>query len=245
MADRHLENLSYVEVQQYLESNDILILPTGVLEPHGRHLPLGTDGHCAAAVGEAIAERVNALIAPCLHYGVIDRLAGYPGSSTVSEATYEALVRETIESFASSGFRTIIVCNGHGPNQPAIERVARELIRDRDVYILVVAWYALSAQIAQEMYDDRGGHGGIQETSLMLSACPDLVKQHLYDDSDFCLVEEGATTFPSPSALILTRPEDKPVFDETKARRFTERTMEHVAAEVEAAVSRYRKARGK
>jgi creatinine amidohydrolase len=236
--DRHLENLSYIEVEEYLRRNDALVLPTGVLEPHGRHLPLGTDGHCAVAVAEAIAERLDALIAPCLHYGVIDRLAGYPGSSTVSGSTYGRLLRETINSFVGSGFRTIIVSNGHGPNQPIIERIARRLIQEMNVRAIVVAWYALTAQIAEEMYGDRGGHGGIQETSLLLSARPQLVKQHLYDENDFCLVTEGIATFPLASAMVLTRAEDKPVFDREKAEQFCARVLDHVASEVERAIAR-------
>ncbi len=244
MQERHLENLSYVEVREYLSRNDILILPTGVLEPHARHLPLGTDGHCAATFAEAIAERLDGLVAPCLHYGVIDRLAGYPGSCSVSEPTYEALLRETIGSLATSGFRTIIVSNGHGPNQPIIERVARQLIREQEVYVIIVAWYALTARIAEEMYGDRGGHGGIQETSLMMTVHPGLLKEDLYDEDDFCLVTEGVSTFPLPSAMVLMSPDDRPVFDREKAERFVERSREHVAAAVEAAVRQYRERSG-
>lgn len=241
MDDRHLENLSYVEVEEYLARNDVLVLPTGVLEPHGRHLPLGTDGHCALAVAEAIAERLDALIAPCLHYGIIDRLAGYAGFSTLSASTYEAILRETIDSFVASGFRTIIVSSGHGPNQGAIEEVARQFGRRTDVRVIIVEWYALTAPIADEMYGDRGGHGGIQETSLMLSTHPELVKEHLYDEDDFCLIDEGAATSRLPSALVLTRPEDKPVFEKAKAERFAARALDRVVTEVEQVVSRHRK----
>lgn len=236
--DRHLENLSYIEVEEYLKRNDVLVLPTGVLEPHGRHLPLGTDGHCAGAVAEALAERLDALIAPCLHYGIIDRLAGYAGSSTLCDATYEAVLRETIDSFVTSGFRTIVVSNGHGPNEAAIESVAQQFARRTNVRVIVVAWYALTAWIAEEMYADRGGHGGIQETSLMLTAHPELVKQHLYDENDFCLVTEGIASLPLPSAMVLTRAEDKPVFDREKAERFRARVLDHVATEVERAIAR-------
>ena len=240
MRDRHLENLSYVEVREYLANGDLIVLPTGVLEPHGRHLPLGTDGHCATVVAQRLAESLDGLIAPCLHYGVIDRLAGYPGATDVSPPTYEALLRDTINSFVASGFRIIVVSNGHGPNRGPICKVAGELIKGEQVCIPLVEWYNLTVDIAQDMYGDQGGHGGIQETSMMLCAHPELVKEHLYDESDFHVVQSGLTMHPLPSAMVLMQPADKPDFDAEKAKVFAERALDKVVAEVSEAIRQYR-----
>ncbi|OQX50453.1 MAG: hypothetical protein B5M53_12490, partial [Candidatus Cloacimonas sp. 4484_209] len=90
-----------------------VILPIGTMEAHGI-IPIGTDNIIPEEISIHIAEKINALIAPTLSYGITHTLLPYPGSMTLSEETFEKVVEEIAFSLSNNGFETIIFMNGHG-----------------------------------------------------------------------------------------------------------------------------------
>jgi creatinine amidohydrolase len=119
-----LWDANWMQIEEYLQRDDRVLVPLGSTEQHG-YLSLGVDAILAekAAVEAAGPEGVPVL--PGLPFGLTPTFTEYPGTITLSPATYDALVRDLLSSLAHQGFRRILLVNGHGGNAPAAE-VARE-----------------------------------------------------------------------------------------------------------------------
>ena len=96
-----------------------VLIPTGTLEPHGV-LPNGSDNLALEAMARELAERLNALIAPTLNYGVTDDLEAFPGTVSIGAEVYEAFITDLTRGLARNGFKNLVILNGHGGGQTAI-----------------------------------------------------------------------------------------------------------------------------
>lgn len=133
-----LEDLNWMDVEEYLKHEDRLILVSGTIEQHG-YLSLATDVKIPQALADAAANQTNVLIAPPINYGVSPYFATYPGTLSIRLSTFLDTVEDVIRSAYRHGFRRILVLNGHGGNDPARGRmveVANELPQ------LKLSWYA-------------------------------------------------------------------------------------------------------
>ena len=92
---------------------DLALVPVGTLEAHGA-IPLGTDTLIPARIAGDLAAKHGALIAPAIQYGVTNSLLPYPGSTTVTSATFRAYLFEACAGLVDAGFRRIVLLNGHG-----------------------------------------------------------------------------------------------------------------------------------
>jgi creatinine amidohydrolase len=112
------------QVEDYLRHDDRVLVPLGSTEQHGR-LSLGTDAIlCELAAAEAAAP-LGIPVLPALPFGLTPGFMAYPGTITLREETYLALLREVIESLLAQGFNRILLVNGHGGNLVAA-RLASE-----------------------------------------------------------------------------------------------------------------------
>src|SRR3954466_14967656 len=119
-STREMERINWMEFGEWVPSKiQTVLLPLGTLEAHGA-IANGTDIIAPLAIARAIAERVNAMIAPVVPYGFTGVLDAYPGSFTIPEETYRAYVRAVLVGLAQNHFRNIVMLNGHGGGQTAI-----------------------------------------------------------------------------------------------------------------------------
>ncbi|MFT4890156.1 MAG: creatinine amidohydrolase [Halobacteriales archaeon] len=152
---------------------DLALLPVGSTEQHGPHAPLGTDATTAEAVAEAGAGAYDGevVVAPAVEIGVSEEHRHFPGSLWVSEDTFRAYVRETVESLAFHGFDRVVLVNGHGGNTPALREVAARLTRDSDAYAVPFTWFeAVDVDVPM-------GHAGGRETALLREVAPEMVRE--------------------------------------------------------------------
>jgi creatinine amidohydrolase len=115
----------WMQLEEYLERDDRIVLPLGSTEQHAT-LSLGVDSILAQRVAEEAAEPLGVPVLPALAYGVTPYFGAFPGSPSVSADTYTALLRELVGSLRAQGFKRVIVVNGHGGNnvaQPALDVV--------------------------------------------------------------------------------------------------------------------------
>ncbi len=119
-----LDQMTWEEVGDYLTRHDAAILPVGSTEQHGPIGLIGTDALCAAAVAEGAGERAGAIVLPPVAYTPAPFNMGFPGTLSVSEATFCALVGEIVQSLATHGFRRLYVLNGHGANLAPLRALA-------------------------------------------------------------------------------------------------------------------------
>ena len=120
-----------MQLEDYLEHDDRIVLPLGSTEQHA-YLSLETDNLLAERVAIEAAEALGVPVLPVLAYGVAPRFAAYPGSLTISDASYVAVLTDLLSSLRAQGFARVLIVNGHGGNSFAAERVAANGVRWHD-----------------------------------------------------------------------------------------------------------------
>jgi creatinine amidohydrolase len=110
-------DLNWMQLAAYLESDDRIVLPLGSIEQHG-YLSLGVDMILSDRVSIEAAEPLGVPVMPSLPYGLTHYFAAYPGSPTLRVETYQAVLRDLLDSLHGQGFKRFAFVNGHGGNDP-------------------------------------------------------------------------------------------------------------------------------
>lgn len=164
----NLQEMSWEEVETYLATRDDAVLPVGSTEQHGPIGLIGTDALCATAVAEGAAERAGAIMLPPVAYTPAPFNMAFPGTISVSEATFTALVSDIIASLASHGFRRLYVLNGHGANLAPL----RALATDGPLTLRIRSWwdYPATNALRQSLYGDwEGMHATPSEIAITMA----------------------------------------------------------------------------
>ncbi|NOY99433.1 MAG: creatininase family protein [Chloroflexi bacterium] len=133
-----LEDLNWMDVEEYLKHDDRLMLVIGACEQHG-YLSLLTDIKIPLAFADAASRQTGVLVAPPLNFGVSPYFLAYPGSLSLRVSTFIAAVEDIVRSAYGQGFRRILILNGHGGNTAAHSRL-NEVINE--LPDLKLGWYA-------------------------------------------------------------------------------------------------------
>ncbi len=173
---RYLPHMTWEDVAGYLRRDDMVIVPVGSIEQHGRHLPLGSDSIEAVELSLRVAERANVLVAPVVLAGVSDYHLGFPGTIALSPATFEAVLFDTAKSLASHGFRRILFYNAHGGNAPYVASVVNRINRETRATAIDLARFDPPPKEPQLQKLKMDFHAGVEETSVMLYLAPELVR---------------------------------------------------------------------
>lgn len=224
-----MQRLSWKNIQELVPREiDTLIFPVGTVEAHGTSA-IGTDDFIPESIAEYLADKINALIAPTVNYGITRSLYGYPGSVTVSEASFKNYIADILESFSHIGFKKIILMNGHGGNNAVLKEVAMQYFYRYKVKIAVIHWWELCRELVKEFYGEPGGHAALDETALVQAIDPSLVDKTLYNKNMAYFVRPGADIYPIPGSILLyTENQGYPDFDLDKARQFQKQLFELV-----------------
>jgi creatinine amidohydrolase len=165
-------------VQAIHQSQGVCVLPFGIIEKHGPHLPLGTD---LLDVRFAVTNAVNqeyAVVFPEYYFGQIFEARQQPGTVAYSLSTQLTLLQETVGEMARNGCKKIVIVNGHGGNNSLLPFFAQAQLasaRDYVVYVFGLPNENVPGRPALKTPMDM--HAGEVETSNMLIARPDLVHQ--------------------------------------------------------------------
>lgn len=175
---RRLVDLDSRTFEVSLRSNPIVILPVGALEAHGPHLPLGADQIQAEATAAALAERIDALIAPAIAYGSAPGARRFPGTVSLTIAQLETHVAGVLSEFARSGVRRILVLSGHAErgHMAALREAADETMRAHpELRAVVLSDYDFVYELRGKDSPATDGHAGLLETSRVLAIAPETV----------------------------------------------------------------------
>ncbi len=156
-----------------------VLVPMGSLEPHGV-IPSGTDNLAPEAMARDIAERVNALIAPTLNYGLTAAMKAFPGAVSINESAYAAFAESLLENLADDHFKNIIVLNGHGGNTAVLNAAATKVANAKRVRVLVVNWWTLADDLTKSVFGENGGHAGNNETAYVQAIVPNHIHPERY-----------------------------------------------------------------
>jgi creatinine amidohydrolase len=123
-----IAGMNWMQVEAYLQKDDRAVLPLGSTEQHA-YLSLCVDNILPERVALDAAEPLGIPVFPVLAYGVTPSFRCFPGSISLRGDTHQAVVRDILEGLAGSGFRRIVIVNGHGGNIAA-QQVATEWAAD-------------------------------------------------------------------------------------------------------------------
>ncbi len=225
-----MNDINWMEFGEWVPARiHTVLLPTGTLEAHGV-ANNGADNTAPVAIARAMAPKLNALVAPVLNYGVTGTLDAYAGGFTISEPAYRAFVQDVLTGLARSGFRNIIVINGHGGPQTAIlNDLAEKIGREHRVRTLVVNWWSYCSDVTLKVFRADGGHAGWNETAFLQAIDPKLVHPERYKDSLAAPRPPAGSwsAYPFPSSIILYQPNQGYVkFDQPKADAYFQAVVE-------------------
>ncbi len=237
---REMNLLCWQEFQELVPTSiATVLLPVGSLEPHGV-IPNGTDNLAPEAMAREIAERVDALIAPTLNYGVTPAMAAYPGAVTISKAAYRPFLRDILSGLADADFENIIVLNGHGGNTESIQDLVTAVSNEKKVRILMVNWWSLTLDITREIFGENGGHAGNNETAYMQAVVPDHIHPERYSEDMAMPTDAAWTASPVPYSISLYEAgQGYPTFDAPQAREFFGKVNARVAELINDVIKRW------
>lgn len=121
---------NWFEVERYLETDDRCVLPLGSTEQHA-YLSLSVDSILSEKVASDAAEPLGVPVFPAVAYGLTPYFMAFPGSVSLRLTTYAALLRDILDSLYKTGFRRVLIVNGHGGNSP-VQPVTMEWMEENE-----------------------------------------------------------------------------------------------------------------
>ena len=177
-GSRRLLEIDSRTFERRLRSNPVVIVPVGALEAHGPHLPLGADQLQAEATAEALAERIDALVAPTVSYGSAPGARKFPGTVSLSIAELETHVEGVLAELARSGVHRMLVLSGHAErgHMAALREAAdRAMQRRPGTKVVVLSDYDFVYELRGKESPPTDGHAGLLETSRVMAVAPHTV----------------------------------------------------------------------
>jgi creatinine amidohydrolase len=177
-SDRHLiERLSWDEVARRIAGGAAAILPIGAAaKEHGFHLPMNTDRIQAEWLAATIAGRIDALVWPTIAYGYYPAFVDYAGSSSLSAATFEAVIAEIATDILGFGCRALLVLDTGISTRAPVDRALARLDAGHVLHLRIHEGPRYRRAVEELTEQSHGSHADEAETSLMLAIAPDRVE---------------------------------------------------------------------
>lgn len=171
------EELNAVDfVTAIRQSGGVCLLPFGVLEKHGPHLPLGTDLINARYASVAAARLEYAVVFPEYFAGQIFEAKHEPGTIAYSPRLQWALLEETTSEMARNGCKKIVIVNGHGGNTSLLPYFSQSQLAEKKDFVVYAYLRPAPPRGGPAKKSKTDGHAGESETSKTLVSRPDLVR---------------------------------------------------------------------
>lgn len=175
-----LANATWPQVENYLKTKDVVIVPIGSTEQHGPTGIIGTDYVTAQAISESVGLKTHVFVAPPICFGMALHHMAFPGTISLTPSTLLKVVVEVIESLKRHGFKKILFVNGHGGNIPTVTAAFSEVKHSNDKTVLDLAnWWRLPEVQAYEnehFGDQNGFHATVGEVAVTQYLEPETFK---------------------------------------------------------------------
>lgn len=208
MQWEHLSTTAFAEAREKV--GGVCILPFGVLESHGPHLPLGTDVIEAKTIAVEAAKIEPAIVFPGYYIGQLAGAQHIPGNICVRHDLLMQMMDEICREIARNGLKKIVILNAHGGNTAFVQYFLQSTLQHKKDYT-VYSFNAVSliGQAVKELHDNKedaaaglsaedlqilsevvaaggyGAHAGFAETSFILGTDPDLVHLERKEEMDY------------------------------------------------------------
>lgn len=187
-----MNELTWEDVDEYLQSEDIVIIPVGSTEQHGPAGPLGVDAYAAIALAEDAAKRTGVLTTPPLWFSDAPHHLDFPGTISLRSETLIHVIKDIVHSLARNGFKKFIVINGHkGTNLPAITLACRDLQQYElpDIRMAMTDPLYLCTNAKEVKGEHSEHHAGGLEIAHVMYKFPHTVRKDKLPDQDIDLSE--------------------------------------------------------
>jgi creatinine amidohydrolase len=158
----------------------VAVLPVGSFEQHGSHLPLSTDTLIACLIAAEVANTYDLMLLPPITIGCSHEHAGWRGTISISARTLHAVITDIADSARTSGVPKLLIVNGHGGNY-VLENVVQEASvngPNMALFPMSADWHHAREVAGMEITDGWADmHAGELETSILLHALPDVVRE--------------------------------------------------------------------
>jgi creatinine amidohydrolase len=161
-------------------SESVCIIPMGVVEKHGPHLPLGTDVYTAREISRRAAEKEYCIVYPYYFAGQIFEAKQQPGTIAYSSELIYKMLEETCHEISRNGIKKIILANSHGGNTTFLQYFCQTQLEKQRDYVVYLFTPSVDAETQKKIISMRksttGGHADEVETSSVIAIRPDLVR---------------------------------------------------------------------
>jgi creatinine amidohydrolase len=172
----HWEELTASDFREGIHrSQGTCLLPFGILEKHGPHLPLGTDLLDVRYAALHAAEQEYAVVFPEYYFGQIAEAKHEPGTMAYSRNLQLALLQETTDEMARNGCKKVLIVNGHGGNDSLLPFFAQTQLDKPHDYVVYVFDERTPREGGPAKKTKIDMHAGESETSKMMISRPDTV----------------------------------------------------------------------
>ena len=179
------EELSWPQIET-LDKEKVVVIPTGSVEQHGRHLPVFTDTFLVTDIAQRVAERMGdeIILLPTLWLGSSNHHRDYPGTLSISAALYSKVIKGLTMSILQAKFRRLFFLIGHGGNAIPIAQALADLSCESE--LANAAWLASATYwgladdkigVPQGLTQEKLAHSCEFETSMLFFVRPELVAQ--------------------------------------------------------------------
>jgi len=171
-------------------SHGTCLLPIGILEKHGPHVPVGSDLFQATYISREVAKREYAVVFPEYFYGQIYEAKYAEGTFALPPALISELLQATLDEIARNGFKKILIYSTHGGNPHWLRFFIQSQLDKRRDYVVYYYDPKPDAEFLERYTKIRktplegDEHAGEEETSDMLAIRPDLVKMDRASNED-------------------------------------------------------------
>lgn len=135
-----ISEMNWMQVEAYLTRDDRAVLPLGSTEQHA-YLSLAVDNILAERIAVEAAQPLGVPVFPVVSYGITPYFGAFPGSVSLRVETYLRVVHDILDSLAGSGFKRILIVNGHGGNSPTQGYVGEWLADHPGVRVKFHNWW--------------------------------------------------------------------------------------------------------
>ena len=158
-----IADMNWMQVRDHAAGDDRAVLPIGSTEQHA-YLSLAVDAILSERVSLEAAEPLAVPVFPVINYGLTPNFVEYPGTVTFRLSTLCAVVTDVLDGIARSGFRRIVIVNGHGGNTPAHGAVLEWLDSHRGCQVKWHNWWNAPKTFAKvQAIDPKASHASWME----------------------------------------------------------------------------------
>jgi creatinine amidohydrolase len=158
-----IADMNWMQVRDHAAGDDRAVLPIGSTEQHA-YLSLAVDAILSERVSVEAAEPLAVPVFPVINYGLTPNFVEYPGTVTLRLSTLCAVVTDVLNGIVRSGFKRIVIVNGHGGNTPAHGAVLEWLGSHRGCQVKWHNWWNAPKTLAKvQAVDPKASHASWME----------------------------------------------------------------------------------